>query len=704
MNQTDSTPTPSQPVLVVADGDASAPGAAIVPPRDASHEERRSLDKSLAKGVAWMGSIRWLTQLLTWASTLIVVRLLTPADYGLVGLASMYLGIVTMLSEFGIGTTIVALRDLTEDDHAQINALSMLFGFASFLVSCAVAPLLASFFNAPELTMVVIAMSTIFIITGARVVPQAILQRDMRFRDLALNDGLQAVALAVGAVVFAFFGFRYWTLVLSAILGALLSTIGVLRLVRVPFKRPQWATLRPAVAFSQQTIFARLAWYVYQNADFFVAGKVFGKDLMGVYRVAWDLTSTPLEKIVSMVGRVTPSVLSAAQNDKAALRRYVLRITEVLALVTFPATIGLGLIAQDLVPLVFGRQWAGMVVPLQLLSIAASIRAIAPILPQVLTVTGQNRRGMQINLVGAFVMPVAFYIGSRWGTTGIAAMWILVYPIALVIPDGERRLSAGGVAVARVPARPRCAAERCGGDGARRLGSALGDAAGVVARRAPDAAGEGRGARVWRVAAHLPPGARARPHRRRARRARLTRGARPHVVRLTAPVLHGSRCSGTAPFAARLGGLPAECGNRRAALAEDRRVGAGARLDHRRDPAGSRGSVAARRAAAGGRPARCTAVRRPLARGGPPARGERGAADAARRIGRERGRRSVRRNAGRALARRRRTRARGATRTRGARAARLSRPRLLRPVERLGDAGGRRRDRAGEGGPDTRRS
>jgi PST family polysaccharide transporter len=418
----------------MASGGDAAGDAGTLAALAARGEERRTLDKSLAKGVAWMGSVRWLTQLLTWASTLIVVRLLTPADYGLVGLASMYLGIVTMLSEFGIGTTIVALRDLTDDEHAQINGLSMLFGLASFLVSCAVAPALAWFFEAPELTLVVIAMSTIFLITGARVVPQALLQRDMRFRDLALNDGLQAVSLAVGAVIFAFYGFRYWTLVLSAILGALLSTIGVLRLVRVPFRRPHWATLRPAVTFSRQTIFARLAWYVYQNADFFVAGKVFGKDLMGVYRVAWDLTSTPLEKIVSMVGRVTPSVLSAAQNDKAALRRYVLRITEVLALVTFPATIGLGLVAQDLVPLVLGPKWSGMVVPLQLLAVAAAIRAIMPILPQVLTVTGQNRRGMQINMAGALVMPVAFYVGSRWGTTGIAAMWILVYPIALVIP------------------------------------------------------------------------------------------------------------------------------------------------------------------------------------------------------------------------------------------------------------------------------
>lgn len=420
MNQTDSSPPSSQP-----SGPASEAGTGVA---------QQALDRSLAHGVAWMGMVKWLTQLLTWASTLIVARLLSPADYGLVGLASMYLGVVTMLSEFGIGTTIVAMRDLTEDQHAQINSLSMMFGAASFVVSCLAAPLLARFFDAPELTWVVIAMSSIFLITGARVVPQALLQRDMRFRDLALNDGLQALVLAAGSVLFAFMGFRYWTLVFSAILGALLSTIGVLRLVRLRFHRPHWTTLGPAVHFSRQTIVGRLAWYVYQNADFFVAGKVLGKDLLGAYRFGWDLASTPPEKITSLVSRVTPSVLSAAQGDKAALRRYLLRITEALALATFPATIGLGLIAPILVPLVLGAKWAAMIVPLQLLSVAAAIRSIAPMFPQVLTVIGYNQRSMRINVAGAIIMPLAFWFASRWGTTGLAAAWLVVYPVALVLP------------------------------------------------------------------------------------------------------------------------------------------------------------------------------------------------------------------------------------------------------------------------------
>ena len=410
MTETDSTPSPSQ------EPDAAAPVGDI---------RRAHLDRSLTHGVAWMGAIKWITQLFTWVSTLLVARLLSPADYGLIGLASMYLGIVTLLSEFGIGTTIVSMRNLTRDEHSQINTLALLFGVVSFVVSCAAGPVLAWFFDAPQLTLVVIAMGSIFLITGVRVVPQALLQRDMRFKDLAINEGIQSLVLAVGSVLFAMLGFRYWTLVLSAVIGAAFSTIGVLRLQRLPFQWPQWKTLAPAVRFSRQTIMGRLAWYVYQNADFFVAGKVLGKDALGAYKFGWDLASSPIEKISSLVGRVTPAILSAAQRDKAALRRYLLRITEALALATFPATIGLGLVAEHMVLVVLGEKWRVMIAPLQLLSVAAAIRSVTPILPQILSVIGENRRAMWVNVAGAIVMPITFFIGSRWGTIGLAAGWLI---------------------------------------------------------------------------------------------------------------------------------------------------------------------------------------------------------------------------------------------------------------------------------------
>lgn len=424
---------------------ASSPAAAV-PPTGAAGDERARLGRSLTQGVAWMGGAKWMSQLFTWGSTIVVARLLLPEDYGLVGYATLFLGIVTMFSEFGIGTTVVTLRQLSDDQLAEVNTLALLFGLGGFVVSALAAPVLAAYFDAPDLTLVVIAMSSNFVISALGVVPRAVLQRDLRYRELAINDGLQALLLAIGSVAFAVLGFRYWTLVLAAVLGTTFAALAARRLVPARFRWPRWAELAPAVRFSRQTIVGRLAWYIYSNADFLVAGKLFGKEALGAYRFAWELANSPGEKVTSLVGGVTPGVLSAAQHDPAALRSIALRVTEALALVVLPACIGLSLVANNLVPLVLGEQWLMMVAPLQVLAVAAGLRAVTPILPQLLVVVGRNRDMMRVNVVGAVVMPIAFVAGSRWGVAGVALAWLAAYPVAVALPMATLALRSIGLA------------------------------------------------------------------------------------------------------------------------------------------------------------------------------------------------------------------------------------------------------------------
>ena len=117
------------------------------------------LDRSLASGVAWTAAAKWSTQVLSWASLIAIAHLLSPSDFGLVGMAAIYLGLITIISEFGVGTAVLTLRDLTNEQVAQLNSVSVIFGLAGFGISCAIAGPLGKFFRAPKLPIVVIAMS-----------------------------------------------------------------------------------------------------------------------------------------------------------------------------------------------------------------------------------------------------------------------------------------------------------------------------------------------------------------------------------------------------------------------------------------------------------------------------------------------------------------------------------------------------------------
>jgi O-antigen/teichoic acid export membrane protein len=391
------------------------------------------MDVHLIDSIAWTAVAKWLTQLFSWGSLLVVARLLTPADFGLLGMTTIYLGLVVLLSEFGIGSSIINLRSLTPDQVKEMNGLAVLSAGAGLGLSFIFAHPIANFFRVPELSLVLVVMSSGLLLSGLRAVPQALMQREMRFRVLAGIESSQQLVQAATMITLAALGARYWALVVSGLVGPGVSVLCLLFLKRPGFAWPRLKSLRRALSFSGAVLVASVCWYAYSNADFAIAGRVLGRATLGLYTLAWTLASAPAEKITTLIMRVTPSFFAACQNDPAALRRYVCRLTEGISMLTMPATLGLAIVARDFIRLSLGAKWEASATPLMLLCCYTAMSSSVSILPQILNAVGQEKKGMGNSLIKLAVLPLAFYIGSRWGATGIAAAWVISYPL-LTLP------------------------------------------------------------------------------------------------------------------------------------------------------------------------------------------------------------------------------------------------------------------------------
>jgi len=396
------------------------------------------LDRTFARGIAWLGSVKWIVQLLTWGTTIVVARILTPEDYGLLTMGAVLLAFITLLSESGLGITVVTVREVTEEQISQINGAAILLGLVSFVAGSLVAFPVSWFYRAAALPPVIAVLSFTLVISAFRVVPGALLQRDLRFPRLAAIDASQGLVQALATLILAVLGFRYWSLVLGAVLGAAVGTTATVLSRPYQMRWPRWQTLRPVLPFTRNMLVGRLFWYTYQNSDFIVAGKRLGAQALGAYSYAWTLASMPVDKISGLLRSVTPPIFAAVQHDIPALRRYFLTVTEGLAVFAFPLTVGIALVAGDLVPVVFGSRWLFMIAPLQVLAIYATIRTITPTASQVLVVTGDTRFLMYMSGVAAIALPTAFYIGSKWGTIGIAIAWTIAHPLAVYVPLNAR--------------------------------------------------------------------------------------------------------------------------------------------------------------------------------------------------------------------------------------------------------------------------
>jgi teichuronic acid exporter len=404
-----------------------APGASPSAPIDTA-----AMDKHLIGGVVWTAAAKWSSQIFTWLSLLIVARLLHPSDFGIVGAAGVYLSFVAVFSECGFGAAVVTLRDLTSDEIAQINTVSVITGGIGFVISCTLAIPMGWFFRSAELPGVILVMSTNFLIAGFKIVPISLLRRDFAFKRLSVIDTVVAITQSTCVLLLAWTGAAFWALALGSVAAALVSTGLYLAARPCGFARPRLSSIAHALSFSWQVLVSRLSFNLYSDADFLVAGRVLGAATLGAYTFAWDLATLPVEKVTGLIAQVTPSFFSANQTDHAGLRRYLQRLTEGISLITFPATIGLGLVAAEFVELVLGPRWSGVVAPLQVLAFYGSIRSVSALTGQMLTALQETRFVMWNSVMAVAIMPIAFYVGSSWGPAGIAWGWIVAYPVVVV--------------------------------------------------------------------------------------------------------------------------------------------------------------------------------------------------------------------------------------------------------------------------------
>jgi PST family polysaccharide transporter len=389
-------------------------------------------DRSLAASVAWTAGAKWSSQLISWLSIIFVTRLLAPSDFGLVGMAALLSGLLQVVTN-AYGTAVATLRDLTCEQLAQLNTFASLSGFLGCLVSCGLAIPLGRFFRSSHLPLVVVVMSATFLISGFQTVPYGLLYKDTRFRLLSVFAAIQSVTQALTTLALAWLGFRYWALVLGNVVGA--AVIAGLQISWRPYRfaRPRFGSMKNLLTFSRNIMVSSLCWYGYSNADFLVAGRMLGQSALGAYTLAWDLATIPIEKVTGIVSNVAYAYFSVSQNDVVALRRYLRILTEGLSLITFPATIGMSLVAHDFVYLVLGAKWQNAIAPLEILAWYASFRCIVTLLPSILNVTGESRFIMWASQAALILMPTAFYLGSRWGPAGIAYGWVIAYPVIAII-------------------------------------------------------------------------------------------------------------------------------------------------------------------------------------------------------------------------------------------------------------------------------
>ncbi|HET7240101.1 MAG TPA: lipopolysaccharide biosynthesis protein [Gemmatimonadales bacterium] len=389
----------------------------------------RSLTHQAVGNMAWVAWGSGATALLKVLVLVVLTRLLTPADFGLVSAALVVIAFSLNFSQLGLGPALIQRPDLQPRHVSSAFYASIALGLLVAAIIWLGAPLIAQFFRMEHLTPVVRGLAFVFPIVGLATVPESLLQRDLRFRALANRD---VVAYGVGygviGVGLALLGYGVWALVLAQVSQVAIRTVILMRLSPTLLPaRPTWRSFVELMDYGVGQSMSRVGVILANQVDNLVVGRWLGAVRLGEYSRAYQLMSVPTGLLGDVLDKVLFPTMAKVQDDPRRLAAAFLQGTALLALVTLPVGVVAAIVAPELVAVAFGSRWAGLVAPFQVLALGMMFRVCYRMSDSLSRATGKvYRRAWRQGLFALLVFSGAL-VGQTRGVVGVATGVLIAF-------------------------------------------------------------------------------------------------------------------------------------------------------------------------------------------------------------------------------------------------------------------------------------
>lgn len=407
-------------------GTGPAPAAAdpVIP------GEHAGLGSRAARGAATTLAGQLAKALIQLASVVVLARILSPRDYGLLAMVAVILGVADLFRDFGLSSAAIQAKSLNNAQRDMLFWLNTALGLVLAIIIFAGAPLVAAVYQEPALVPIAQALSVTFLINGISTQYRAGLNRALRFSRLVVVDiASAAIGLSAG-IAMALAGGGYWALVLQQLVTALLMLVFVAVSARwLPGRPRRQVPMNGMVRFGADLVATQLVGYLGNNADSFIIGVRFGPSPLGLYNRAFQLLMLPLTQLRSAATVVALPVLARLQDEHERLVRFVL--AGQLALGYFLVT-GLGLVAGAAMPVtavLLGEKWLDLVPVLVLISIAAAFQTLAFVGYWVYLSQGLTRALFKYSIAETALAVACVVVGSQSGIVGVAAGYAVAQAI-----------------------------------------------------------------------------------------------------------------------------------------------------------------------------------------------------------------------------------------------------------------------------------
>ncbi|HEY6074486.1 MAG TPA: lipopolysaccharide biosynthesis protein, partial [Anaerolineales bacterium] len=385
-----------------------------------------NIKERAAKGFMWSAIQKWGRAIISALVFIVLSRLLSPEDFGLVALATIFTEFVEIFLDQGFSAAVVQRQKLDPEHLDTAFWISIVMGGLLTTMNIALSPVVANFFHEPRLAPVFSVLSLMYIVNALSTTQLAILQRNMAFKSLARRS---LAATFIGGVVgigMAVAGFGVWSLVGQDLAQA--SAAAVI-LWRSSDWRPRFRVTvqhyKDLFQFGVNVVGNNLLNVSIRHADDFLIGYYLGPTMLGFYTVGYRLLTIIIRLVTEISNTVAFPAFARLQHDGERMRRAFYKVTQYTSLLSFPIFIGLATLSPLIVPVVFGAKWAPSIPVMQVLSFIGILQSVLFFNGSVLRASGKPNWELGIMTANAVVSVLGFMVAVRWGIVAVAASFVI---------------------------------------------------------------------------------------------------------------------------------------------------------------------------------------------------------------------------------------------------------------------------------------
>jgi PST family polysaccharide transporter len=380
-----------------------------------------TLKHKTIKGLIWSANSKFSIQIFNLVITAILARLLLPEDFGIVGMALIFTGLVSTLNETGLSSAIIQKNNINDSHLHTAFWINIFTGISLFLISYLVSPFMADFFKNAIVEPIIKVSALTFIISSVTIIHRSLLTKELNFKTLASTEISGSIISGLISIFFAYSGFGLWSLVARNVVNELIVTILTIFVYkwkpRFYFSRKSFSEL---FSFGINVAGSNILSYLLQNMDYIIIGRLMGAELLGYYTLAYNLAIFPTKKIGSILIRVIFPVFSIIKDDDKKYKEGYLKMVSFLSLIAIPAMIGLASVAHEFVLVVYSQKWYESILPLQILCLLGLVNSLLPISGSIFYSKGVPEIEFKLTLIKIPITALALVIGSFYGIVGVA--------------------------------------------------------------------------------------------------------------------------------------------------------------------------------------------------------------------------------------------------------------------------------------------